>query len=234
MNRFGDCLTCKSFSKSAFSCLATDVISKQVVGNSVSINFKKGQDVYSEGTLAKGVYCIQSGKVKIFKKCSARNITYSVAGNSDLIGYQAFFNGNTFTNSVKCFEDSQICFIPKKIFLNILSSNHDLAMYLLKKLSEENNKLANFARDLKCRNTLNRIISALLYIHDKFGTDENECLNVTLTRKDFSEIAGTTTESAIRVLNDLKKERTISFYNNRIRISDATKLTNYLKFEVAH
>lgn len=228
MNGHGDCLNCKSFSKSAFSCLARDIVSKQVIGNSVSINFKKGQDVYTEGAFAKGVYCVQSGKIKIFKKCADRNITYSLASNSDLIGYQAFFNGNTFTNSARCLEDSQICFIPKKTFLNILSSNHDMAMHLLKKLNEENNRLANFARDLKCKNMLSRIISTLSYIHDKFGTDENNCLNVTLTRKDFSEIAGTTTESAIRILNDLKKEKAISFYNNRIKIADTNKLMKYL------
>ncbi|MGZ4042150.1 MAG: helix-turn-helix domain-containing protein, partial [Bacteroidia bacterium] len=65
------------------------------------------------------------------------------------------------------------------------------------------------------------------HLNEKYGLDENKCLNITLTRKEISELAGTTTESAIRILNDLKKEKAIVFYNNRIRIQDMNKLLRY-------
>lgn len=229
MNGYGDCHTCKSFSKSAFSCLSKDFVSKSITANSVSLSFKKGQDIYIENTLSKGVYCIQSGKVKIYKGCAERNMTIGLAGNSDLIGYQTIFNGDNFTNSAKCLEDSQICFIPKKNFLNIITSNSEMQMQLIKRCCIDNYKLSNILRDLKCKNTLSRIATALLALGEKFGFDENKCLNVTLTRKDISEISGTTTESAIRILNDLKREKVLVFYNNRIRIQDTNKLLRYQK-----
>lgn len=227
MKGFGDCLKCKSFSKSGFACLDTDIVSKAIVGNSISINFMKGQDIYLEDTLSKGVYCIQSGKVKIYKKCMDRNITIGLAQNSDLIGYQALFNGNQFTNSARCLEDSQICFIPRKAFMDVLMSNSELMLFLLKTTCSENHKLSNYLRDLKCKNTLSRIAYALVYIADAFGFDDDKCIDVTITRKDISELSGTTTESAIRILNDLKREKVISFFGNRIRILDADKLRGY-------
>ena len=111
--------------------------------------------------------------------------------------------------------------------MNLLNSNQEMMMDMLKQSCLENEKLSNFLRDLKCKNTLSRIVCALLHINEKYGLDENKCLNITLTRKEISELAGTTTESAIRILNDLKKEKVIVFYNNRIRIQDMNKLLRY-------
>jgi len=228
MNGYGDCLKCKAFSKSTFACLDSDVVTKSITGNSISITYKKGQDVFLEDSLAKGVFCIQSGKVKIYKKCSERNLIVGLGKNSDLLGYQAMFNGDKFGNSAKCLEDSQICFIPKKAFMSILSSSNEMLMHLLKQSSIENHELSNFVRELKCKNTLGRIASALIRVSEKFGLDEDKCLNITLTRKEVSELSGTTTESAIRILNDMKKEKVITFHNNRIKILDMNKLLRYI------
>lgn len=227
MNGYGDCLTCKSFSKSAFSCIDKDTITKTITGASVSINFKKGQDIYLEGTPSKGVFCVQSGKVKVYKKCLERNLTIGLGSNSDLLGLASMFNGGVYTNSAKCLEDSHICFVPKKTFVNLLSSNQDMMMNMLKQSCTENGRLSNILRDLKCRNTLSRLACAVHTMYDRFGLDENKCINITLTRKEISEIAGTTTESAIRILNDLKKEKVIAFYNNKIRILDMDKLLKF-------
>ena len=227
MSEYGNCFACKAFSESVFSCVDSGIISKLISNNSISISYRKGQDVYIEGAPAKGVFCIQEGKVKIYKGCAERNITIDLADNSDLIGYQAIFNGNTYTNSAKCLVDSQICFIPKAPFLNTLTSNENLLMHMLKISCRENHKLSNQLRDLKCKNTLSRIALTLVGIKDKFGLDENKCLNVSLTRKEISELSGTTTESVIRILNDLRNEKVVDFYNNRIIIKDVKKLLHY-------
>ncbi|MGZ4042853.1 MAG: Crp/Fnr family transcriptional regulator, partial [Bacteroidia bacterium] len=167
MNGYGDCLTCKSFSKSAFSCVEKETLGRTVTNSSISIGFKKGQDVYLENNPSKGVYCIQTGKVKIYKKCLERNITIGLACNSDLLGLGSMFNNCVYTNSAKCLEDSQICFIPKKTFLGLLTSNQEMMMNMLKQSSLENEKLSNILRDLKCKNTLSRIVCALVHLNEK-------------------------------------------------------------------
>ncbi len=223
-NEHGDCQSCASFPKSALGCLGKGLISEVISPNSISISFKKGQDIYTEGAPFKGVFCIQSGKVKIYKRCEDRSLTLGLAGNSDFIGFGSEFNGGTYNNSSRCLEDSQICFIPKKIFLTLISNNVEILLELLKRSNQENHKLSNFLRDLKCTNMLSRVAGALLEITNKFGLDSNKCLNVVLTRKEISEISGTTTESVIRILNQLKKEKIIDFIDNRIKILDNRKL----------
>jgi CRP/FNR family transcriptional regulator len=207
--------------------MQNEAVSKALSSHSISINYKKGQEIFLEDTPAKGVYCIQTGKAKLFKKCLERNLTIGLMGNGDLMGYGALFTGGDYTHSAKCLEDSQICFIPKKTFLSVITSNSENLLGLVEKSCMENHKMSNMLRDLKCKNTLSRVVCAIMLLTEKYGYDENRCLNISLTRKEISELAGTTTESAIRILNDLKKEKLIQFYNNRIRILDMSRFLRY-------
>ena len=222
------CLSCGSFSKSVFSSIERNIVSQKAFSNVVEINFKKGQDVFNEGSAVKGVFCIRNGKVKVFRNCEAKNITLSLAGNSDLIGFTGLLNGATYINSAKCLEDSEICFFPKSIFLDILLSSNELQLTLLKRSSYENYCISNFIKVLKCKNMRSRVANALFEVNKKFGLDENNCLNICLTRKEIAELSGTTTESVIRILNDLKKEKIVDFVNNRIKLLDINKLQFYL------
>jgi len=77
---------------------------------------------------------------------------------------------------------------------------------------------------LKCANMLSRVAGALLEIAGKFGLDNNKFLNVNLTRKEIAEISGTTTESVIRILNQLKREKNIDLIEGKIKILDSKKL----------
>lgn len=228
MNGYGDCKTCKAFSKSTFCSENASGIVDFLSGNLISISYKKGQDIYLEGTQGKGVFCIQKGKVKIYKNCEGRNIVTDLSADGDLIGFSnTISKDGKCVNSAKCIEDSQICYIPKKVFMNLLETRSGLLFELLKKTSEENTRLSNFVSALKCKNTEERIACTLSVLEEKFGVDSNGCLDVSMTRKDISEISGTTTESAIRILNSFKKDESIGFVKNRIKILDKKKLKLY-------
>ncbi len=228
MNGHGDCQTCRSFLKSAFCSEKASTIANVLSGHLLSISFKKGQDIYKEGTLGKGVFCIQKGKIKIYKICEGRNLVTDLATDGDLIGYANIMNEGVCINSAKCIEDSQICFIPEKAFKILLESKSALIADLLKRSCRETAQLSTIITALKCMNTEGRIACALTTIEKKFGVDKAGCLDVNLTRKDISEISGTTTESAIRILNSFKKDQSIAFQNNRIKIIDKNKLKLYL------
>jgi CRP/FNR family transcriptional regulator, polysaccharide utilization system transcription regulator len=224
MSGHNDCLKCKAFPKSVFSCLDKNSIVKLISSNSSPLSFKKGQTIYKEKSIAKGVFCIQHGKVKIHQSCHSRSVTTSLEGESDIIGYAGVIDNGHYANSATCLEDSQICFLPKKVFLGILASEHELQYNFLKKTIKDNVRLTSYMKELKCSNMLGRVVGALLEINKKFGVDENKCLDITITRKEISEMAGTTTESAIRILNELRREKVIAFLDNRIKIIDYNKL----------
>lgn len=227
MKIMGDCRKCPAFNCSVFNSIDAEVVFSELCESLQSISYKKGQILYYENTLAKSVFCIQEGKVKTYKNGEGRNLVCQLVGNSDILGYKPLFFDGFYSNTAKCLEDSQICVIPKKVFLEILNTNPVTAKRLLEESSKQNIIMENILRDLKCKNMLSRISGALITAGEKFGLDEDMVINVVLMRKDIAEIAGTTTASAIRILNELNREGTISLLGNRIKIKELKKLQKY-------
>jgi CRP-like cAMP-binding protein len=227
MKDTGNCMSCKSFPNSVFNCLGRQAATSALSEKVISLSFKKDQEIFLEGTPMKGVYCVQKGKIKVFRSCHNRNLVVDLAGDSDLIGYSGLFNGNRYTNSAKCLEETQACFIPKDVFLEMLENNRELLFSLLKLSMKENRKITNMMLSLKCTNMLGRISNTILDVADKYGIDHEQRLNVKLTRKDIAEISGTTTESVIRIVNDLKKEHVINVEKSQIKIINKSKLIEY-------
>ena len=66
----------------------------------------------------------------------------------------------------------------------------------------------------------------LLSLEEIFGLDNEGCIDVLLTREEIANTIGTATESAIRLLSNLKKDGIIDLVNKKIKISDKNALKN--------
>ncbi len=70
-----------------------------------------------------------------------------------------------------------------------------------------------------------RIAETLLMLKEFFGLEsDNATINTVLTRENIGNIAGTTTETAIRTLSDLSKKKTIDLIGKKIKILDVKEL----------
>ena len=54
-----------------------------------------------------------------------------------------------------------------------------------------------------------RLAETLFYLEEIFGVDNEACIDVVLTREEIANTIGTATESAIRLLSNLKKDGVI-------------------------
>ena len=61
-------------------------------------------------------------------------------------------------------------------------------------------------------------------LKDTFGVDENNILQISLTREEIANLVGTATESVIRLLSEFKSEKIIELDGRRIRILDEKKI----------
>jgi CRP/FNR family transcriptional regulator, polysaccharide utilization system transcription regulator len=60
----------------------------------------------------------------------------------------------------------------------------------------------------------------LLWLKETFGLDDNDCIDIKLTREEIANMVGTTTESLIRLLGDFKKNKLISLEGKKIKLLD--------------
>ena len=72
-------------------------------------------------------------------------------------------------------------------------------------------------------NVRERVVDTLLYLHKKFGQQNNQ-INISLSRKEIADFAGTTDEQVTRIYSSLKKEGLIEITNKKINILQLEKL----------
>ena len=174
--------------------------------------FKKGQLIFSEGNQPHGIFCIYSGKVKIHKMGDeGKDQIVRLAKSSNIIGYRSIFNNNTYYASATAIEDTEVCFISKTYITELIKGNNSLTFTFMNILSE----------DLKRA----RIAEALLLLNEAYGfREDGKTIDSTLTRREIANIAGTTTETSIRVLSDFDKDKIIQLNGKDIKILDMKKL----------
>jgi CRP/FNR family transcriptional regulator len=182
--------------------------------------YKKGQIIFFERNQPQGLFCIYSGKVKIHKLGhDGKDQILRLAKKSNVIGYRALLSNDCYHASATAIEDSVICFFPKATYQQQIISSPQIASELIKLLSSDLKSAEQKAMNLAQKHVHERIAETLLMLKDFFGTEnDNITLNTIITRENIANIAGTTTETAIRTLSDLQKKKLIELEGKKIKV----------------
>ena len=71
-----------------------------------------------------GVFCLNKGKVKLYKKgIDGKEQIIDISKEGSLLGFRMMIAEKPSKVSAKTLESASICFIPKKPFLYLLSTN---------------------------------------------------------------------------------------------------------------
>ncbi|MBL7684426.1 MAG: cyclic nucleotide-binding domain-containing protein, partial [Deltaproteobacteria bacterium] len=90
--------------------------------------YKKGQIIFYEGNEPFGLYCINAGRVKLYKSGEeGRNQIVRIAGPGDLLGYRSLFAEEPYQATAEVMEEAEICCIDRNVFFPILAKNPELS-----------------------------------------------------------------------------------------------------------
>jgi CRP/FNR family transcriptional regulator len=219
------CQACGSRSKSIFCELHSEEINA-LDTNKESTLYKKGQVIFNEGSRPRGLFCVNSGKIKVSKTGDeGKEHILHLAKAGDVMGYRAILSGDTYSCTATALEDSIICFVPRTHFFNMVEENGKLSMQVIKLLSEELKTAEKSITDLAQKPVRERLAEALLFLKETYGFEEDEkTINVKMTREELANVIGTATESAIRLLSEMNKERIIELDGKKIKILNLQSL----------
>lgn len=221
-----DCKNCESRLNSIFCSIEESEINA-LNDNKGCSSYKKSQIIFSQGTTPHGLFVIYSGKVKLYQLAeNGREQIVRMAKAGDVIGYRALLSGDRYTSSAETIEESNICFIPKDLFFSMMNKNSSITMQLMKLLTFDLKNAEHKMTDLAQKPVKERMAEAILFIKETYGYEkDNKTINVVLTREELANIVGTATETAIRLLSDLKCQQLIEFVGKKIKIINLRKLT---------
>jgi len=186
---------------------------------------KKGEVIFEEGDHINGVFCISEGICKVSKMSSnGRDQIIHLVHKGDILGERSLINDEVANLKATAINDMEVCFIPREEIVRDLERNSAFSMNVLKDLASSLKSADNFIVDMAQKTVKQRLAEMLVNLEEKFGHDTDNILNVHLSREDIANIIGTATESAIRLLSELKKEGVISLKGKNISLKDIPEL----------
>lgn len=216
------CESCQSRSSSPFSVLCGEQLTKVSESKSCTL-YKKGQILFHEGTRPLGVFCVNKGKIKVYKiGFDGKEQIINVMGEGSLLGYKAMLAEESYTVSAETLEDCTICFLSRPNFLQALSESSDLNQQIMKQVCHELGVMTESLTNQAQRTVRERLAITLLKLKDTYGLDyiENGTVEINLTREDLANIVGTATETLIRLLQEFKQDKLISTKGRKIKIDN--------------
>lgn len=185
-------------------------------------SFKRGESIFEEGKNANGLFCILSGKAKITKTGeNGKEQILRLVSVRDVIGYGALLGGETYKASCIALEDTMVGYVPRGLFFEILNSSPQVAMMMLKMLSQELDESENRRVDIATKTVKERVAEVLLLLKETYGfLEDGATLDIKLSRDDLAAMVGAAKEVVIRALAQLKEEGLIESKGRQIRIVD--------------
>jgi CRP-like cAMP-binding protein len=195
---------------------------KELELNKSDLFIKRKQSIFVQGNVPQYIYLIRKGKVKVFLMGeNGKEQIVRVAKEGDTLGYRSILTNEKYFASALAMEDCELCAISKDYFLEQIEKNPELAKNTLELLSKQLRESENRMFSLSYKSVRERIAEGVLMLAKAYGYEEdNQTIAVQLFRKDVADFSGVTVETAIRNLNDLRRENIVEINQKRIKILD--------------
>lgn len=183
-----------------------------------SFSCHTGQQFILEGAPVNGLYFIYKGCVKVYKHTAnldSQIIRFSKDG--EIVGHRGFGTNYVYDISASSLTDTVLCNFSTEVLIEMLhiapALMFDFMLFYADQLQKSEANAKRFAQ----MTVREKVINGLLFIERKFGQTDG-FINITLSRSDIADFAGTSTDQVIRVISSLKKEDLLVAKGKRLGI----------------
>jgi len=185
--------------------------------------FERGENIFAEGDDGRGFYVVKTGRVKVFKLSpEGKEQILHLLGPGEPFGEAAVFAGRSFPAHAQALVQSQIWFIPRPAFIDLIKKDPSLALNMLASLSRRLRKFALLIEDLSLKEVPGRLAAYLLYRSDQSGGGIEVELDV--AKGQLASMLGTIPETLSRIFAKMAKQGLIILNGSRIEITDRETL----------
>lgn len=186
-----------------FSNLAEDV--RRTVAERFQVRrFERGRFVFLEGDPADVFNVLASGQVKVVRETEdGREVILRIISPGELFGGAGGWGEPRYPATAIAQEDAVVLQLPGSALNELIRTQGEFALALVKELGTRLRELEARIRDLQAERVERRIARVLLRLADKTGnrTARGIELRGPLSRQDLAELAGTTLSTASRTLS---------------------------------
>lgn len=226
-----DCTKCGTKCLNPLGCLPDEILNEFNAMKSAR-TYKQGQIIFYEDNKPFGVYCIESGKIKLTKYTpDGKTYIARIAKGGDLLGYRAFLTQEPYSATAEAMEETTVCFIEREVFMKALQKYPGFSLQMMEQLGIDLKQAENRARDLAYKSVPERLAELLLALKESFGQpleNGDVRLDIKLTREEIASLLGTTVETTVRNLTRFKQNELIDLDKKDIILKDIKGLAEFI------
>jgi CRP-like cAMP-binding protein len=190
--------------------------------------YNKDDYIFFEGDPPEALYVVWAGRVKLLRHSKeGRDVVLDVIGPNRLLGEMAVFEGAPYDFTAQAMEPTALISVGRHDFLVLLRRFPRLSLAVIAELGRRLRSATDLVHSLAVERVARRIARVLLKMADATGKPAaggGTLIDVTLTRQDVADMAGTTVETAIRTMSRLRRQGIIATRRGRVVILDSDRL----------
>lgn len=190
------------------------------------ITIEKGALLFREGDYLEQLYILKEGAFYFSRlDPQGQSQILRLLGPGEIIGKHGVFTGVKALYSARALDQSTLYSYDKQELVQARDCDAGLYQFLFTRLMDEYRTSVIEQQIFTAHNSIpSRLAALLLLLLDKFGTEADGSLKISLKRQEMASILGTSAEYVIHLLSGFKKRNIISMPKNRLVILAEHKL----------
>jgi len=191
--------------------------------------YAQGTVLFREGEPGKEMYVVQHGRVTVSKRVGEVEKILASLGPGEFLGEMSILNNKPRSATATCTEASKLLVIDAKTFEAMIRGNAEVAVRLIKKLSDRLAEANEQIENLLFADASSRVVHFLATAAEKVpkGAAGHE---LRIAPKELPGRVGVRPEQAEEVLAKLLKSKIVSLQPDGFVVPDVAKLRHYLEF----
>ncbi len=191
--------------------------------------FAQGTVLFREGEPGNEMYVVQHGRVNVSKRVAGVEKILASLGPGEFLGEMSILNNKPRSATATCAEPSKLLVIDAKTFEAMVRGNAEIAIRMIKKLSDRIAEANEQIETLLFADASSRVVHFLATAAEKVPKGPAGH-RIDVLPKELSGRVGVKPEQADEVLAKLLKSRIVSVQPDGFVVPDVAKLRHFLEF----
>ena len=172
-------------------------------------SFATGTVLFREGEPGREMYVIQSGRVQLTRRLKHQEKILAVLPPGEFFGEMSIINNRPRSATATVLEDARLLVIDSRTFEAMIRGNAEIAVRLIKKLSNRLEQANQQIEVLLLRDANHRVVHALRRLAESVGQPEATGVRIDIATAELADRIGMTDEEVAEVIARLEQAKLV-------------------------
>ncbi|MGC0141439.1 MULTISPECIES: Crp/Fnr family transcriptional regulator [unclassified Pseudactinotalea] len=191
------------------------------------LTFRRGEEIFHEGSPGDRLFIVASGKVKLGHTApDGREHLLAILGPGEILGEVSLYDPGARTATATALATTELAELSHTELLRVLDERPEISQHLLRSLAQRLRRTNNTVSSLIFSDVPGRVARALLDLGRRFGQQTDHGVRVThdLTQEELAQLVGATRETVNKALAEFSSRGWLQLHGRSVTLIDIERL----------